>query len=68
MIGTAGDDLFKGARFIFVPVAALGGCVACAGSTVYNTFADLFRHGDEIIIKKGTDFDIILLSKLEIPS
>ena len=65
---TAGDDLFKGARFIFVPVAALGGCVACAGSTVYNTFADLFRHGDEIIIKKGTDFDIILLSKLEIPS
>ena len=65
---TSGDQLFKGAKFIFVPIAALGGCVACVGSTFYNTFADLFRHGDEIVIKKGTDFDIILLSTLEIPS
>ena len=65
---TSGDELFKGAKYIFVPVAALGGSIACVGSTVYNTVADLFRHGDEIIIKKGTDFDIILLSTLEIPS
>jgi len=65
---TAGDDLFVGAKYLFVPVAALGGGIACVGSTIYNTFADLFRHGDEIIIKKGTDFDIILLSTLEIPS
>lgn len=65
---TAGDDLFVGAKYIFVPVAALGGSIACVGSTVYNTIADLFRHGDEIMIKKGTDFDIILLSTLEIPS
>lgn len=65
---TSGDELFVGAKYIFVPVAALGGGIACVGSTVYNTFADLFRHGDEIIINKGTDFDIILLSTLEIPS
>lgn len=65
---TSGDDLFKGAKYIFVPVAALGGSIACVGSTLYNTVADLFRHGDEIVIKKGTDFDIILLSTLEIPS
>ena len=65
---TAGDDLFKGAKYIFVPVAVLGGSIACVGSTMYNTVADLFRHGDEIVINKGTDFDIILLSTLEIPS
>ena len=65
---TSGDDLFKGAKFVFVPVAALGGSVACAGSAVYNTIADLFRHGDEIIIKKGTKFHVILLSDLDIPS
>ncbi|MBQ8475658.1 hypothetical protein IJ531_01195 [bacterium] len=64
---TSGDDLFTGAKYIFVPVAALGGAIACAGSTVYNTFADLFRHGDEILIKKGTNFNIILLSKLDVP-
>ena len=65
---SAGDELFKGAKFLFVPVAAVGGVVACVGSGVYNTLADLFRHGDEIIIKKGTNFNIILLSTLDIPS
>lgn len=65
---TAGDDLFKGAKIVYVPVAALGGVLACVGSTVYNTIADLFRHGDEIIIKEGTTFNIILLSTLDIPS
>ena len=65
---TSGDQLFKGAKFIFVPIAVVGGSVACVGSTLYNTVADLFRHGDEIIINKGTDFDIILLSTLEVPS
>ena len=65
---TAGDDLFKGAKYIFVPVAALGGSVACVGSSIYNVIADLFRHGDEIVIKKGTEFNILLLSKLDIPN
>ena len=65
---TAGDDLFTGAKFIFVPIAALGGSIACVGSSVYSTIADLFRHGDEIVIKKGTEFNIILLSKLDVPS
>lgn len=65
---TAGDDVFKGAKFIFVPIAAVGGCVACVGSGAYNIIADLFRHGDEIIIKKDAVFEIILLGTLEIPS
>lgn len=65
---TSGDNLFTGAKYVFIPVAALGGTLACIGSSAYNTIADLFRHGDEIIIKNGTDFEIILLSTLEIPS
>lgn len=65
---SAGDDVFVGAKYIFVPIAVAGGCVACVGSGVYNAIADLFRHGDEIIIKKNRMFEIILLSKLSIPS
>ena len=53
---------------LFVPVAAIGGSIACVGSGVYNTIADLFRHGDEIIIDKGAEFNIILLETLDIPS
>lgn len=65
---TSGDDLFKGAKILFVPVAAIGGSIACVGSSVYSIIADLFKHGDEILIKKDTPFDIIILSKLDIPS
>lgn len=65
---TAGDDLFKGAKILFVPVAAVSGTVATVLSGTYNIIANLFEHGDEIVIKKGTYFNIILLSKLDIPS
>jgi len=65
---TSGDNLFVGAKYLFIPVAAAGGVIACIGSSVYNTIADLFRHGDEVIIKKDTLFNILLLSTLEIPS
>lgn len=65
---TAGDDLFTGAKILFVPVAFVGGTIATAGSGVYNIIADLFRHGDEIVIKRGTVFNIILLSTLDVPS
>ena len=65
---TSGDNLFTGAKYIFVPIAAIGGGIACIGSSVYNTAADLFRHGDEIVIEKNTNFNIILLSKLEVPN
>ena len=64
---SSGDEMFAGAQFIFTPLAFVGGTVACVSSGAYNTVANLFRHGDEIIIRKGTKFHIILLSKLEIP-
>ena len=38
------------------------------GSGAYNIIANLFRHGDEIVIRKGTIFNILLLSRLDVPS
>ncbi|MBQ8848668.1 MAG: hypothetical protein IJ003_06970 [Candidatus Gastranaerophilales bacterium] len=64
----AGNEVFPGAQIVFVPIAAVGGTVACVTSGLFNTIANLFRHGDEIVIKKGTYFNIILLSTLDIPS
>ncbi len=65
---TAGDHVFTGAKILFVPVAFVGGTVAMVGSGVYNIISNLFEHGDEIVIKRGTVFNIILLSTLDIPS
>ena len=59
---------FMGSQYLLVPIGAIGGGVACASTSVYQVVADLFRHGDDIIIKKGDGFGIILLQKLEIPS
>ncbi|MBQ4646162.1 MAG: hypothetical protein IJB79_02320 [Candidatus Gastranaerophilales bacterium] len=65
---TAGDDLFKGAKILFVPISAVAGTIATVCSGGYNIISNLFEHGDEIIIKKGTAFNIILLAKLDVPS
>ena len=65
---SAGDHLFKGAKILFVPIAAIAGTVATVGSGTYNIVANLFEHGDEIVIKRGTYFNIILLSRLDVPS
>lgn len=65
---TAGDDLFTGAKILFVPVAAIGGTVATVCSGAYSIVANLFEHGDEIVIPKGTIFNIILLDRLDVPS
>lgn len=64
---TSDDTLFTGAKYVFVPISAIGGSLACAGSTIYSAFADLFRHGDEIVIKKGDNFSVILLTTLDVP-
>ena len=64
---TSDEALFKGAKFIVVPIAAVGGSIACVCSATYNTFADMFRKGDEIIIKKNADFTVVLLSALDLP-
>ncbi|MBQ7286543.1 MAG: hypothetical protein IJW73_02150 [Candidatus Gastranaerophilales bacterium] len=65
---TAGDDVFTGAKFLFVPIGAIAGTVATVGSGVYNIIANIFEHGEEIVIKRGEIFNIILLSKIDIPS
>ena len=65
---TSGEHVFPGSQIIFVPLGLVGGTAACICSGTYNIIANLFRHGDEIVIKKGTYFNIILLSTLDIPT
>lgn len=60
------EKMFNGAKYILVPTAAIGGAIGCAGYSIYSTIADIFKHGDEIIINKGTKFNILLLSKLDV--
>lgn len=63
----AGEKLFKGATIITTPVGAIGGTVFGVGYIFYETIADLFKKGDEVLINQGEKFDIILLDYLDIP-
>ena len=61
-----GDDLFTGAKYVLVPISAIGGSIACVSVSGFSTIADLFKKGDEVVLKKGAPFTIILLSTLDI--
>ncbi len=64
---TSGEDLFKGGKYLVTPFAAIGGSVAGAGYLVGTTVADLFKKGNEVYIKKGQIFNILVLEPLDIP-
>lgn len=63
----AGDKLFPGATIITTPVGAIGGTIFGVGYIFYETIADLFKKGDEVIINQGEKFDIMLLDYLDVP-
>lgn len=64
---TSGEDLFKGGKFLVTPFSAIGGTVAGAGYFVGTSVADLFKKGNQVYIKKGEVFNILLLEPLDVP-
>lgn len=63
----AGDDWFRGGRFLVTPFSAIGGTFAGAGYFVGTTVYDLFKKGNAVVIKKGEVFNILVLEPLDIP-
>ncbi len=64
---TSGEELFKGGKYLVTPFAAVGGAFAGAGYFVGTDVADLFKKGNQVLIKKDTVFDILLLEPLDVP-
>ncbi len=64
---SSGEDLFTGGKYLVTPFAAIGGTIAGAGYFVGTSVADLFHKGDDVCIKKGQVFNILLLESLDVP-
>lgn len=64
---TSGEDLFKGGKYLVTPFSAIGGSIAGAGYFVGTSVADLFKKGNQVYIKKGEVFNILLLEPLDVP-
>ena len=63
----SGDDWFKGGKYLVTPFSAIGGSIAGAGYFVGTSVADLFHKGKDVVISKGTVFNILLLDPVDVP-
>lgn len=63
----SGEELFTGGKYLITPFAAIGGTIAGAGYLVGDSIIDLFRKGKNVIIKKGQEFDALLLEPIDVP-
>ena len=63
----AGENSFEGAKYLTVPICAMGG--AFGGGTYFmgNSVIDLFRKGSHVILNQGTILDVMLTSPIDVP-
>lgn len=64
---TSGENWFKGGKFLVTPFSAIGGTVAGTGYFIGTSIADLFQKGNDVVVKKGTIYNILLLEPLDVP-
>lgn len=63
----AGEDAFTGAQYITTPVCAVGGAFGGGAYFVGDSIIDLFRKGEDVILKQGTVLDVTLTNPIDVP-
>lgn len=62
-----GDEAFVGATYITTPVCAFGGALGGGAYLIGDSVIDLFRKGDDVILKKGTILEVTLTNPIDVP-
>lgn len=62
-----GDDAFEGAKYITTPFCAIGGFFGGGAYLVGDSIIDLFRKGDNVMLKQGTVLDVMLTNPIDVP-
>ncbi|MCQ2789186.1 MAG: hypothetical protein MJ229_02290 [bacterium] len=65
--GVDAGDAFVGAKIITVPFCALGGGIAGGAYLFGDSIADIFRKGEDVILKKGEIITVTLKYPIDIP-
>jgi len=61
------DKLGGYLQYITTPIAFFGGAIGGGAYLIGESFVDLFRKGEDVVLPKGTDFSILLLKDLDVP-
>ena len=62
-----GEDAFTGAVYLTTPICAIGGAMGGGAYLVGDSFIDLFRKGEDVILNKGTILDVMLTYPIDVP-
>jgi hypothetical protein len=62
-----GDDAFTGAKYITIPVCAVGGAIGGGAFLFGDSVADLFKKGKDVLLQKGTILDVQLTYPIDVP-
>lgn len=63
----SGNEWFKGGKYLVTPFSTIGGVIGGACYLVGESVIDLFKKGDNVLIKRGEIFNILLIEPLDVP-
>ena len=65
--GMRAKNTLAGLQFVTVPICAAGGAVGGVCYFIYDSAADLFKKGAEVILPKDSTLEVIMTQPLDVP-
>ena len=65
--GLGVKDSHPGLQYLTTPFCAIGGFIGGAGYYLGDSIADMFRKGQDVVIKEGDILDVQLLNPIDVP-
>lgn len=62
-----GSNLFEGGQYLITPFSATAGAFGGSAYLVGNSFIDLFRKGQDVILNQGSIIDVVLTNPIDVP-
>lgn len=63
----AGENSFEGAKYLTIPVCAVGGAFGGGAYLVGDSVIDLFRKGKNVMLNQGTVLEVVLTNPIDVP-
>lgn len=65
--GLGVKDTHPGLQYLTTPFCAAGGFIGGVGYYVWDSFADMFRKGQDVVIREGDILEVQLLNPIDVP-
>jgi len=62
-----GDNSFEGAKYLTVPICAVGGAFGGSAYLMGDSVVDLFKKGSQVLLNQGTVLDVMLTNPIDVP-